>query len=55
MFAAVDNRRDEHQSTIVETTGEIGGISCLVLFYSSSIDSFISSSLVERCRLVMVK
>lgn len=31
-----------------ETTGEIGGISCSVLFDSSATDSFIFSSLVER-------
>lgn len=44
----IDNHQVEHQATIVETSGVIGGISCLVLFDSGALDYFISPFLVER-------
>ena len=48
----VDNSQDEYQGTVVEATVTLHGISALVLFDSSVLDSFISPSLVQGCSLV---
>ena len=47
VFAVVDNRQVEHQGTIVKAICTLYGISCIVLFGSSSSYSFISLSLVQ--------
>lgn len=38
---------DNHQATVMETSGVIGGISCLMLFDLGVSNSFISPFLVE--------
>lgn len=55
VFAAVDDRQAEHQSTVMKTIGVLCGTPIFVLFDSSALDYFISSSIVERCRLVSTK
>ena len=55
VFAAVDHRQADHQGTVVETTGAIQGIPLSVLFDSGATDSFISPSLVAKCKLEAVK
>ena len=55
MFAAVDHRQADHQGTVVETSGAIQGIPLSVLFDSGATDSFISPSLVAKCKLEVVK
>ncbi|KAH9296682.1 hypothetical protein KI387_044262 [Taxus chinensis] len=55
IYAVVENRQAEHQSTVIETSGSIGGIPTSILFDSGSSDSIITPSLVERCKLVAVR
>lgn len=55
VFATVDNRQAEHATTVVDTSGVIGGIPCSILFDLGASDSFITPYLVERCGFAMTK
>lgn len=55
VFAAIHNHQAEHQAIVIKTTGDLGGISYLFLFYSAISYSFIFPSIVERCGLVVAK
>ena len=55
VFAAVDDRQVEHQATVIEATGIIGGSSISILFDLGAINSFVSPLVVEHCRLMVVK
>ena len=55
MFAAVDHYQEDHQGTVVETMRSIKGRPHSMLFDSGAIDSFISPSLVTKCKLKAVK
>lgn len=52
VFATVDNRYVDHQNTVVETLGVLHNTSISILFDFNASNSFISPSVVERCRLV---
>ena len=54
VFEAVDNCQVEHQGIVVEATGRLHGIYSSILFNFGASNSFISPSLVQRCRLVAV-
>jgi hypothetical protein len=51
IYAAVNNRQAEHQSTMVESSGTLNHINVKFLFYSDAIDTFISSSALEKSGL----
>jgi hypothetical protein len=51
IYAAVNNRQTEHQSTMVESSGMLNHINFKILFDSSSADSFISPSALEKSGL----
>ena len=51
----VDHHQADHLGIVVETTGAIRGTPLAVLFDSCTIDSFISPSLVAKCKLEAVK
>lgn len=55
MFAAVDDGQDDHQGIVIEASGMLHGIPISILFDSDASDSFISSSIVERCGLTSAK
>jgi hypothetical protein len=52
IYAAVNNRQAEHQSTVVESSGMLNHINVKILFDSGAIDSFISPSALEKSGLV---
>jgi hypothetical protein len=52
IYAAVNNRQAEHQSTVVESTGTLNHINVKILFDSGATDSFISPSALEKSGLV---
>jgi hypothetical protein len=54
VFATVDHRQAEHQNTVIETSGLLKGKTISILFDSGATDSFISSSLIEKCGLAVV-
>jgi hypothetical protein len=51
IYAAVNNRQTEHQSTVVESLGTLNHINVKILFDSSATDSFISPSALEKSGL----
>jgi hypothetical protein len=51
IYAAVNNRQDEHQSTVVESSGTLNHINVKILFDSGATDSFISPSTLEKSGL----
>jgi hypothetical protein len=44
IYATVDNRQAEHQSTIVESSGTLNYVNVKILFDSGETNSFISPS-----------
>jgi hypothetical protein len=55
IYAVVNNRQAEHQSTIVESTGTLNHINVKILFDFGATDSFISPSALEKSGLVAYK
>jgi hypothetical protein len=53
IYAAVNNRQAEHQSTMVESSGTLNHINVKVLFDSGATDSFISPSALEKSGLAV--
>jgi hypothetical protein len=51
IYAAVNNRQAEYQSTVVESSGMLNHINVKILFDSSATDSFISPSALEKSGL----
>jgi hypothetical protein len=51
IYAAVDNRQDEHQSIVVESLGMLNYVNVKILFDSGATDSFISPSALEKSGL----
>ena len=51
IYAAVNNRQAEHQSTVVESLGTLNHVNVKILFDSGATDSFISPSALERSGL----
>jgi hypothetical protein len=51
IYAAINNRQDEHQSTVVESSFMLNHINVKILFDSGVIDSFISPSALEKSGL----
>jgi hypothetical protein len=51
IYAAVNNRQVEHQSTVVESSSTLNHINVKVLFDSGTTDSFISPSALEKSGL----
>jgi hypothetical protein len=51
IYAAVNNRQAEHQSTVVESSGMLNHINVKILFDSGATDSFISPSALEKSGL----
>jgi hypothetical protein len=51
IYAAVNNRQAEHQSTVVESSGTLNHINVKILFDSGATDSFISPSALEKSGL----
>jgi hypothetical protein len=51
IYAAVNNRQVEHQSTVVESSGTLNHIIIKILFDSGATDSFISPSALEKSGL----
>jgi hypothetical protein len=51
IYAAVNNRQDEHQSTVVESSGTLNHVNVKILFDSGVIDSCISPSALEKSGL----
>jgi hypothetical protein len=52
IYAAVNNRHAEHQSTMVELSGMLNHVNVKILFDSSATNSFISPCALEKCGLV---
>jgi hypothetical protein len=51
IYTVVNNRQDEHQSTVVESSGTLNHINVKILFDYGVIDSFISPSALEKSGL----
>ena len=51
IYAAVNNRQAEHQSTVVESSSALNHINVNIFFYSGATDSFISPSALEKSGL----
>jgi hypothetical protein len=51
IYAAVNNRQAEHQSTVVESSGMLNHINVKILFDSGVTNSFISPSTLEKSGL----
>jgi hypothetical protein len=51
IYATVNNRQAEHQSTVVELSGTLNHINVKILFDSGVTDSFISPSALEKSGL----
>ena len=51
----VDHHQVDHQGIVVETTRDIQGTPLSILFDLGATDSFISPSLVAKCKLEAVK
>jgi hypothetical protein len=52
IYTAVNNRQEEHQSTVVESSGTLNHINVKILFDSGATDSFISPSALEKRKIV---
>ena len=51
IYAAVNNRQAEHQSTMVESSGMLNHVNVKILFDSGATNSFISPCALEKCGL----
>jgi hypothetical protein len=51
IYAAVNNRQDEHQSTVVESSSTLNHINVKILFDYGATDNFISPSVLEKSGL----
>ena len=51
IYTAVNNRQDEHQSTVMESSGMLNHINVKILFDSGVKNSFISPSALEKSGL----
>jgi hypothetical protein len=51
IYATVNNRQDEHQSTVLESSGTLNHINVKILFDFGATDSFISPSTLEKSGL----
>jgi hypothetical protein len=51
IYAVVNNRQEEHQSTVVESPGTLNHINVKILFDSGATDSFIPPSSLEKSGL----
>jgi hypothetical protein len=51
IYAVVNNRQAEHQSTVVESAGTLNHINVNILFDSGATYSFISPSALEKSGL----
>jgi hypothetical protein len=51
IYAPVNNRKTEHQSTVVESSGTLNHINVKILFDSGATNSFISPSTLEKSGL----
>ena len=51
IYAVVNNRQAEHQSTVVESSGTLNHVNVKILFDSGATDSFISPSALEKSGL----
>jgi hypothetical protein len=51
IYAAVNNRQEEHQSMVVESSGMLNHVNVKILFDSGATDSFISPCALEKCGL----
>jgi hypothetical protein len=51
IYAVVNNRQAEHQSTVVESAGTLNHINVNILFNSGATYSFISPSTLEKSGL----
>jgi hypothetical protein len=51
IYAAVNNRQTEHQSTMVESSGMLNHVNVKILFDSGATNSFISPYALEKCGL----
>jgi hypothetical protein len=51
IYAVVNNRQAEHQSTVVESSGTLNHIKFKILFDSGATYSFISPSALEKSGL----
>jgi hypothetical protein len=51
IYAVVNNRQAEHQSTVVESSGTLNHVNVKILFDSGVTDSFISPSALEKSGL----
>jgi hypothetical protein len=55
IYAVVNNRQAEHQSTVVESSGTLNHINVKILFDSGATDSFISLPALEKSGLAAYK
>ena len=55
ILAVVHNSQDEHQSTVVESTGIINDVKLRILFDYGATDSFISWYALDKCVLASCK
>lgn len=55
MFVAIDDFQVEHQGTVIQAKGVLCAIPISMLFDSGALDSFISSSIMDRCGLTSAK
>ena len=55
IYTAVNNRQEEHQSTVVESSGMVNHVNVKILFDSDATNSFISPSALEKCGLAVYK
>jgi hypothetical protein len=53
IYATVNNRQAEHQSTVVDSSSMLNHINFKILFDSGATDSFISPSALEKSGLVV--
>ena len=51
IYAAVDKRQAQHQSTVVESSSKLNYVTVRILFDSGATDSFISPSALEKSGL----
>ena len=51
IHVAIHNHQEEHQSTIVESTGKLNNVKLKILFDPGVTDSFISPYVLDKCGL----